>query len=92
MTRGTLLGTQAKGKSLPMPDRTGKFIGVGRTHMSRGQMFRESSGVAVTMEQPVFYVPSFTGEGGGQGGWTTGEGGGWGAGQQVRYVWPAGKQ
>jgi len=55
ITRGSILPTEA-GFSVV-------YIGVGRAHMSRADMFRQPSGIAVSMEQSVFPVPaSFAGE------------------------------
>ncbi len=45
-----------------LPERTHLHVGVGRALMSRKEMFRSSSGLAVAMEQRVFQVPPCNGE------------------------------
>ncbi|KAF5841976.1 hypothetical protein DUNSADRAFT_9857 [Dunaliella salina] len=52
ITRGSLL-TEA----LNAPSLRTLYIGVGRAQMSRADMFRQSSGTAVVMEQSVFPMP-----------------------------------
>ncbi|CAD7703200.1 unnamed protein product [Ostreobium quekettii] len=60
ITRGTVLGSDHS-QALDAVDRSSLYIGIGRAQMSRVELFRVRQGVAVTMEDPVFRIPSCSG-------------------------------
>jgi hypothetical protein len=57
ITRGTVLNAGQQ-DSPAAQQRRHLHLGIGRAQMGRVEMFRVQSGVAVTMEQRVYEVPS----------------------------------
>lgn len=61
MTRGYVLPPGCDPSDGPGRDRSGYYIGIGVLEMPRRDIFRDSSGVAVSMKQRVFGTPPFPG-------------------------------
>ncbi|CAM6098706.1 unnamed protein product [Calypogeia fissa] len=61
ITRGTTLQSEHAKNQLEGCARDNLFIGKGRVTMSRGQLFKETEGVAIEMTDRVFDLPPFHG-------------------------------